>query len=144
VTETQTAPRIFYYFLKNYNKISFILESILKPEGLTAGQYTALSFLKRFEPCTAAELARHQNITAQSMGEYLSALENKGFVEREYLNGNRRNIMVRRSPAGIEVQARCDAIVLQAEQAYLSPIPPEDVDRLVRQLTQLFHSRENE
>ena len=144
MTETQAAPRVFYSFLRNFNKISYIMDNILKPEGLTAGQYTALSFLKRFEPCTSAELARHQNITAQSMGEYLSALENKGFVEREYLDGNRRNIMVRRSPAGVEVQDRCDAIVLQAEQAYLSPISREDVDRLIGQLTKLYHSQENQ
>lgn len=142
MTETQATPRVFYYFLRNYNRISSILDNILKPEGLTAGQYTALSFLKRFEPCTSAELARHQNITAQSMGEYLSALENKGFVDREYLNGNRRNIMVRRSPAGIEVQDRCDAIVLAAERAYLSSIPQEEVGRLVRQLAELYHSQE--
>ena len=96
-----------------------------------------------------AEARPHLNYTsarenAELVQAELDRLESKGFVEREYLDGNRRNIMVRRSPAGIEVQARCDAIVHQAEQAYLSPIPPEDVDRLVRQLTQLFHSRENQ
>lgn len=68
VTQTPAGPRVFYSVLRNYHKISNIMDRILRLEGLTTGQYTALSFIKRFEPCTSAELARRQNITAQSMG----------------------------------------------------------------------------
>ncbi|MCZ4291591.1 MarR family winged helix-turn-helix transcriptional regulator [Hoeflea alexandrii] len=114
------------------------MEDALKDEDLTTGQYTVLSALKRFEPCTGAELARKQNMTAQSMGEYLSALESKGLIERNYANGNRRNLIVKRTSAGLAVQERCDHAVLRAEHAYLARLSPEDRDRFVANLTALF------
>lgn len=139
MTGKKSSPRIFYYFLKNFQKIDSIVEAALRDEGLTTGQYTVLSALKRFEPCTSAELARKQDMTAQSMGAYLSALEGKGLLERSHLDGNRRDIIVRRSQKGIAVHDRCDALVLVAENAYLSSIPPEDRDDFVSYLAKLYH-----
>lgn len=138
MTTQDVAPRLFYYFLRHYHKVAGILEAALKPEGLTAGQYTILSALKRYEPCTSAALARNQQITAQSMGEYLSALEAKGLVLRGHESGNRRNIMVRRSELGVETQARCDRIIVDAEKDYLAAIPEDARPQFVEQLSQLY------
>lgn len=138
MTQRDEAPRLFFYFLRHYHKVAGILETALKSEGVTAGQYTILSALKRYEPCTSAALARNQQITAQSMGEYLSALEAKGLVVRGHESGNRRNIMVRRSDLGIETQARCDQIILDAEKKYLAAIPEAERDNFVGQLSQLY------
>lgn len=137
-TDKAAAPRVFFYFFRHYQKIDAIMEEALKVEGLTTGQYTILSALKRFEPCTSAELARKQNMTAQSMGEYLSTLESKGLIERNFTNGNRRNQMVTRTPAGLAVQERCDHAVLRAERAYLARLSPEDRDRFVANLEALY------
>lgn len=139
MTGKTPAPRIFYYFLRHYQTIDAIMEAALKEEGLTTGQYTILSALKRFEPCTSAELARRQGMTAQSMGAYLNTLEAKGLVERSYRNGNRRDIIVRRSAKGIEVQEHCDALIVEAEKTYLSTIPEEARDDFVRHLIMLYH-----
>lgn len=133
-----SAPRIFYYFLKHYQKIGAIMEAVLKDEGLTAGQYTILSALKRFEPCTSAELARGQGMTAQSMGAYLATLEGKGLVERSYEDGDRRSIIVRRTPKGVSVQEHCDALIVAAESRYLSPVPADARDEFIRHLVQLY------
>lgn len=138
MTKRDAAPRLFYYFLKHYHKVAGILETALKSEGLTAGQYTILSALKRYEPCTSAALARNQQITAQSMGEYLSALEAKGLVLRGHKSGNRRNIMVRRSELGIETQARCDQIIVEAERDYIAAIPESERAHFVEQLSLLY------
>lgn len=133
-----STPRIFYYFLRHYQKIGGIMEAALREEGLTAGQYTILSALKRFEPCTSAELARRQGMTAQSMGAYLAALDSKGLVERSYEDGDRRSIIVRRTEKGVDVQEHCDALVLAAETKYLSAIPAPERDAFVRHLAQLY------
>jgi DNA-binding MarR family transcriptional regulator len=137
-TTRAAAPRVFFYFLRHFQKIDGIMESALREEALTSGQYTVLSALKRFEPCTSAELARRQNMTAQSMGEYLSALESKGLVERNHHEGNRRNLFVKRTELGLAVQERCDKAVLEAEEDYLSRLPAEERDQFVTNLTRLY------
>ncbi|MCC5986075.1 MAG: MarR family transcriptional regulator [Pararhodobacter sp.] len=137
-TTRTTAPRVFFYFLRHFQRIDGIMENALRDEGLTTGQYTVLSSLKRFEPCTSAELARRQNMTAQSMGEYLSALEAKGLVERNYQNGNRRNLFVKRTEKGLAIQDRCDKAVLEAEEAYISRLPADERARFVDNLTRLY------
>jgi DNA-binding MarR family transcriptional regulator len=138
MSKKPSGPRIFYYFLKHYQKIGAIMESTLKEEGLTAGQYTILSALKRFEPCTSAELARGQEMTAQSMGAYLATLEAKGLVERSYEDGDRRSIIVRRTAKGVSVQEHCDALVMDAEAKYLSPISADAQDGFIRHLIKLY------
>lgn len=137
-TPPTAGPRLFFYFFRHYQKIDGIMEAALRDENLTTGQYTVLSALKRFEPCTAADLARKQNMTAQSMSEYLLALEGKGLIERKHVNGNRRNMIVRRSEEGLKVQERCDQAILEAERAYLSRLDPQDRDRFMTQLMTLY------
>lgn len=137
-TTRAAAPRVFFYFLRHFHKIDSIMAQALANEDLTSGQYTVLSALKRFEPCTSAELARRQNMTAQSMGEYLSALEAKGLVERNYQNGNRRNLFVTRTEKGLAMQERCDRAVLAAEEAYLARLPAEEREQFVTNLTRLY------
>lgn len=139
MTSQRTNPRVFYYFFRIYRNIELVLEQTLQSEGLTAGQYTILSALKRFEPCTSAELARKQSITAQSMGEYLTALESKGLIERNHIDGNRRDIIVCRSPNGIAVNERCNEKVLAAEAEFLSCLPKDEIDDFVTHLNTLYH-----
>lgn len=136
-------PRIFYLFLRHYQKIAGILESELKVNGLTPGQYTVLSALQRFEPCTSAEIARKEKMTAQSMGEKLATLENKGLVERNYQGTNRRDLMVNRTEKGIQVQKECDAKVMAAEQAYISRIPEKEREHFLDQLKFLYQNHQN-
>lgn len=114
------APRTFYQVLRLYYHISERLEMCLQPEGLTAGQYTALSLLRRYEPTSSAELARRLQITAQSMGEFVRALETKGMVERETAPDNRRIVLLRLTGTGRQALQRCDRLVNKAESHFLS------------------------
>jgi DNA-binding MarR family transcriptional regulator len=50
--------------------------------GLTMPERTALSCLDRSGPTTSAALAREVQITAQAMGATLSALRDRGLIER--------------------------------------------------------------
>jgi len=131
-------PRVFYLFLRHYQKIAGILETELREQGLTPGQYTVMSALQRFEPCTSAEIARKEKMTAQSMGEKLATLESKGLIERNYIGKNRRDLMVRRTDQGIEIQKECDSKVLAAEQRYMSSLPEEERDHFLEQLRYLY------
>ena len=56
-----------------------------RPAGddLTTPETSALSRLDRGGPCTSAELARLERISAQSMGATLSTLATRGLIERQ-------------------------------------------------------------
>ncbi|MCB1756575.1 MAG: MarR family transcriptional regulator [Gammaproteobacteria bacterium] len=141
MTDRSKRPQVFYLFLRHYQKIAGILETELREKGLTPGQYTVMSALQRFEPCTSAEIARKEKMTPQSMGEKLASLESKGFIERSYLGKNRRDLMVTRTEKGIKVQQECDAKVLLAEQVYMSRVPEEERNEFLDQLKYLHRSQ---
>jgi len=115
-------PRPFYQVLRLYSAVSARLESCLQAEGVTAGQYTVLSLLDGLEPTSSAELARRLGITAQSMGQFVQALEQKGLLERCVSPNHGRRIDIRRTPAGRAVLARCYALVDAAERDFFQPL----------------------
>jgi len=70
------------------------LDEIVRPAGLTALQYTALTVLERHEDMSAAQLARHSFVTAQSMGDMIAALQSRGLIERHRDRADRRRLVV--------------------------------------------------
>src|SRR5690348_9789314 len=51
------------------------LDKLLRPDGLTALQYTALTVLERHPDMSVAQLARNSFVTAQSMADMDAALD---------------------------------------------------------------------
>jgi DNA-binding MarR family transcriptional regulator len=72
----------------------------LKPVGITALQYTALTVLERHDGVSAAQLARDSFVTVQSMADMVRALENRGLIRREPNPCNRREKIVLLADAG--------------------------------------------
>ncbi|MEU7298488.1 MarR family transcriptional regulator [Streptomyces exfoliatus] len=70
------------------------LEELLKPAGVTALQYTALTVLERHDGISAAQLARDSFVTAQSMADMVHALESRGLIRREPNPANRRERLI--------------------------------------------------
>lgn len=121
-----TRARDFYQVMRLHGEVTEQLERCLQGEGLTSGQYTVLSLLAMMEPTTSADLARKLNITAQSMGKFVLALEAKDMVGRELNPDHGRRIDIRRTALGCAVLARCDRLVDQAEQAFFAPLSPDE------------------
>jgi DNA-binding MarR family transcriptional regulator len=68
--------------------------------GLTMPERTALACLDRSGPTTSSALAREVQITAQAMGETLSALRTHGFVERRRDPDDGRRVVLTVTEAG--------------------------------------------
>lgn len=79
------------------------LDSLLRPAGLTALQYTALTVLERHPDMSAAQLARNSFVTAQSMADMINALEGRGLIERHRDQADRRRLVVALTAAGREL-----------------------------------------
>ncbi|MFJ6939689.1 MarR family winged helix-turn-helix transcriptional regulator [Streptomyces sp. NPDC101132] len=70
------------------------LDELLRPAGITALQYTALTVLERHDGISAAQLARDSFVTAQSMADMVRALEGRGLIRREPNPANRRERLI--------------------------------------------------
>jgi DNA-binding MarR family transcriptional regulator len=76
------------------------LDNLLRPAGLTALQYTALTVLERHSDMLAAQLARNSFVTAQSMADMITALEGRGLIKRHRDQADRRRLVVALTTAG--------------------------------------------
>jgi DNA-binding MarR family transcriptional regulator len=75
----------------------------VQAEGeLTLPETSALARLDRGGPTTSAALARLEQISPQSMGATLGALEARGLVERRPDPGDGRRVVLSFTEAGLE------------------------------------------
>ena len=59
------------------------MDAVLKPYSVTTIQYTALTVLEHRNDLTSAALARRSFVTAQTMGDIVTALERRGVIARK-------------------------------------------------------------
>lgn len=106
------------------------IDQCLQGEAITAGQYLVLNLIVHHEPVSSADLARRANMTAQSMGEFIKALEAKGLLERRGDQNNRRVILVRSTVAGRKALVQAEARVDQVEREFFGCLNTEDLAQL--------------
>ena len=93
-------PKLLYLVKQLELAVRSHLDSLLRPAGLTALQYTALTVLERRPDLSTAQLARDSFVTAQSMADMITALEGRGLIERHRDRADRRRLVVALTPAG--------------------------------------------
>ena len=110
------------------------LDDIVRPAGLTALQYTALTVLERHSDMTSAKLARNSFVTAQSMADMVGILESHGFIERRRDAADRRRLLVGLTPAGRALLDQYRDAVADLESDMVAGLPEADVAGLRRAL----------
>lgn len=120
------AARIFFYVQQVEQLARRRLDLALQTEGITAGQYLVLNLIVHREPVSSANLARQSNMTAQSMGEFIKALEAKGLIDRTADAANRRVMNVKSTPAGRKLLVQSEAKVDQIEREFFACITGEE------------------
>jgi DNA-binding MarR family transcriptional regulator len=99
---------------------------------LTLPEVSALSRLDRGGAATSAALARLEQITPQSMGATLGALEARGLVERAADPGDGRRVILSITEAGMDVlRDRRNARVQQLAHALSSGFTPSELEQLL-------------
>lgn len=76
------------------------LDDLVRPAGLTVPQYTAMTVLERQPDLTAAQLARRSFVTAQSMADIVTALLDRGLLERHRDPTDRRRLLLALTATG--------------------------------------------
>ena len=118
---TEAAPPLLLYMLKQVElAVRARIDEIVRPVGLTAAQYTALTVLERHTDMSSAQLARNSFVTAQSMADMITALEGRKLIERHRDKSDRRRLVVALTDEGRALLDRCRDDVDALEATMLS------------------------
>lgn len=110
------------------------LDDLFRPDALTALQYTALTALEHHPDMSSAQLARNSFVTAQSMADMITTLEERGLIERHRDRADRRRLAVALSPAGQELLDRYRDQVTALESRMLGGLSKPQIAALRRSL----------
>jgi DNA-binding MarR family transcriptional regulator len=98
---------------------------------LTLSETSALARLDRGGPTTPGALAKQEQISPQSMGATLAALEGRGLIERAADPDDGRRAVMSISDAGAELlRSRRNAKVQQLARALSADFTPAERDQL--------------
>ena len=118
---TESASPLLIYMVKQVElAVRARLDEIVRPAGLTTAQYTALSVLERHTDMSSAQLARSSFVTAQSMADMITALEDRKLIERHRDRTDRRRLVVALTGEGRALLDRCRPEVAALEASMLS------------------------
>ncbi|GAA4832967.1 MarR family winged helix-turn-helix transcriptional regulator [Kitasatospora terrestris] len=123
-----TGTSLLYLVKRTELAVRARLDELLKPAGITALQYTALTVLERHDGISAAQLARDSFVTAQSMADMVRALESRGLIRREPNPGNRRERLVLLAEPGRRLLAEYAGPARELEARMVAGLTAEQVD----------------
>ena len=127
-------PMLLYLVKQVELAVRSHLDNLLRPAGLTALQYTALTVLERHPDMSAAQLARNSFVTAQSMADMITALEGRGLIERHRDQADRRRLVVALTSAGRELLDDYRDQVAALEKRMLAGLGSDETSQLRRSL----------
>ncbi|MFD3843163.1 MarR family winged helix-turn-helix transcriptional regulator [Streptomyces sp. NPDC058642] len=137
---TKAAPSLLYMVKQVELVVRSHLDELVKPSGITALQYTALTVLERHDGLSAAQLARDSFVTAQSIADLVRSLENRGLVRRERNPRNRRELLILLTDAGRELLARHEEPVRELEERMVRDLTPHQTEQFRQALTRAWHA----
>jgi DNA-binding MarR family transcriptional regulator len=111
----------------------------IRGQGLSVGQYTALSVLGHRGSLSNAQLARRSYVSPQSMNEVLLNLESQGFVTRVDDPNHGRIRQTALTPKGCEALAACDTLVAAVEADMMASLSADERGTLRRLMVECVH-----
>ncbi|GLZ11577.1 MarR family transcriptional regulator [Actinomadura sp. NBRC 104425] len=133
-------PSLLYMVKRLELAVRAGLEDLVRPAGITALQYTALTVLDRHDGLSAAQLARDSFVTAQSMADMVRALEGRGLIRRERNPANRRELLIHLTDAGRDLLADLAEPVRRLEERMLGDLTPRQVEQFRQALSDAWHA----
>ncbi|MGO8892964.1 MAG: MarR family winged helix-turn-helix transcriptional regulator [Streptosporangiaceae bacterium] len=130
----RSEPMLLYLVKQVELAIRSHLDDLLRPAGLTALQYTALTVLERHPDLSSAQLARNSFVTAQSMADMITTLEGRGLIERHRDGTDRRRLVVALTADGRELLDRYRDQVNTLEEQMVADLTRAQVSSLRRNL----------
>ncbi|MFE0451247.1 MarR family winged helix-turn-helix transcriptional regulator [Streptomyces sp. NPDC058914] len=135
------APPSLLYMVKQVELVvRSHLDELVKPSGITALQYTALTVLERHDGLSAAQLARDSFVTAQSIADLVRSLESRGLIRRERNPRNRRELLIMLTEEGRALLARHAGPVRDLEERMVRDLTDRQADQFRLALSKAWHA----
>ena len=110
-------PSLMYEIKQVELAVRALMDEVLRPTGVTALQYTALTVLARRDGLTSAELARNSFVTAQTMTDMVGALERRELIVRTQDPAHGRRLLISLTDKGRAfLEEHADAFAAIEEQ----------------------------
>lgn len=106
------------------------IEAELEPSGLTSAQWLPLFKLARGKACTAAEMARVCELDAGATTRLLDRLEDKGLIQRERSEEDRRVINLSLTREGKQAAKVVPEVLSRVHNGALAGFTPEEWETL--------------
>jgi DNA-binding MarR family transcriptional regulator len=126
------APTLLYLMKQVELAVRARLDDLTRPVGLTALQYTALTVLERHPDLTSAHLARHSFVRTQSMADLVTALLDRGLIERHRDPADRRRLVIALTAEGRRLLGELRPDVAAIEDEMLAPLSEAQAKALRR------------
>ncbi|MFE7271535.1 MarR family winged helix-turn-helix transcriptional regulator [Streptomyces sp. NPDC057623] len=137
---TKAAPSLLYMVKQVELVVRSHLDELVKPSGITALQYTALTVLERHDGLSAAQLARDSFVTAQSIADLVRSLESRGLVRRERNPRNRRELLILLTDTARELLARHAGPVRELEERMVRDLTAHQAEQFRQALSRAWHA----
>jgi DNA-binding MarR family transcriptional regulator len=137
---TKASPSLLYMVKQVELVVRSHLDELVKPSGITALQYTALTVLERHDGLSAAQLARDSFVTAQSIADLVRSLESRGLVRRERNPRNRRELLILLTDAGRELLTQHEAPVRELEERMVRDLTADQTEQFREALSTAWHA----
>ncbi|MET8164266.1 MarR family winged helix-turn-helix transcriptional regulator [Streptomyces sp. NPDC057456] len=135
------APPSLLYMVKQVELVvRSHLDELVKPSGITALQYTALTVLERHDGLSAAQLARDSFVTAQSIADLVRSLETRGLIRRERNPRNRRELLILLTAEGRALLDRHAGPVRELEERMVRELTAHQAEQLRTALSKAWHA----
>lgn len=106
--------------------------------GLNFGKWIALASLARFGECSMTRLAKLSAADRTTLTRSIDGLIRDGLVERGAQASDRRKVVVRLTPAGLEVLARVGADIQPIHQEVCAGLTEEEQANLATYLRKML------
>lgn len=106
------------------------IEAELEPSGLTSAQWLPLFKLARGKGCTAAEMARVCELDAGATTRLLDRLEDKGLIQRERSEEDRRVVNLSLTREGKQAAKVVPEVLSCVHNGALAGFTPEEWETL--------------
>lgn len=137
---TKAAPSLLYMVKQVELVVRSHLDELVRPSGITALQYTALTVLQRHDGLSAAQLARDSFVTAQSIADLVRSLETRGLIRRERNPNNRRELLILLTEEGRALLAQYEEPVRELEERMVRDLTAHQTEQFRQALTRAWHA----
>lgn len=134
-------PNLLLQFFLTGQPLSRLIDRVIAPSGMTAGEYAILSAVDELEPVVPSDIARLTGMPRPTLTPYLERLAAAEYVERVPNPRDGRSYLLKLTPEGRRVKEKSGSalnVLLQDLDARLQG----DSDALTRDLGRLREAAE--